>query len=329
MIITQTPLRISFAGGLTDFEDFYRREGGSVISSAIDKYIFVIVNERFDRKIYLNYSKKEIVDSVDEIEHDLVREALLTTGVTEGVEITTLADVPSEGSGLGSSSSVTVGLLNALYAYRGDPQPQERLAREACAIEIERCGKPIGKQDQYIAAFGGLRQFTFHADGSVFSERLPLSPDQKRTLSDNLMMFYTNRTRSADPILREQKALMDEKFDTVSQIKLIVGKMREALNNGDLDALGSLLHQGWVQKRSMSDKVSNFDIDTMYHAAREAGATGGKLCGAGAGGFLLLYCPHSLQSRVREALSDYRELPFHMERDGSKVIFNMRRYEWK
>lgn len=329
MIITQTPLRISFAGGLTDFEDFYRREDGSVISSAIDKYIFVIVNERFDRKIYLNYSKKEIVDSVDEIEHDLVREALLTTGVTEGVEITTLADVPSEGSGLGSSSSVTVGLLNALYAYRGDPQPQERLAREACAIEIERCGKPIGKQDQYIAAFGGLRQFTFHADGSVFSERLPLSPDQKRTLSDNLMMFYTNRTRSADPILREQKALMDEKFDTVSQIKLIVGKMREALNSGDLDALGSLLHQGWVQKRSMSDKVSNFDIDTMYHAAREAGATGGKLCGAGAGGFLLLYCPHSLQSRVREALSDYRELPFHMERDGSKVIFNMRRYEWK
>lgn len=329
MIITQTPLRISFAGGLTDFEDFYRREDGNVISSAIDKYIFVIVNERFDKKIYLNYSKKEIVESVDEIEHDLVREALLTTGVTEGVEITTLADVPSEGSGLGSSSSVTVGLLNALYAYRGDPQPQERLAKEACAIEIERCGKPIGKQDQYIAAFGGLRQFTFHADGSVFSERLPLSPDQKRTLSDNLMLFYTNRTRSADPILREQKARMDEKFDTVSQIRLIAKKTREALNSGDLDALGDLLHQGWVQKRGMSDKVSNSDIDTMYQAAREAGATGGKLCGAGAGGFLLLYCPHSLQSLVREALSDYRELPFHLERDGSKVIFNMRRYEWK
>lgn len=329
MIITQTPLRISFAGGLTDFEDFYRREDGSVVSSAIDKYIFVIVNERFDKKIYLNYSKKEIVDSVHEIEHALVREALLATGVTEGLEITTLADVPSEGSGLGSSSSVTVGLLNALYAYRGDPQPQERLAKEACAIEIERCGKPIGKQDQYIAAFGGLRQFTFHADGSVYSERLPLPTDQKRALSDNLMLFYTNRTRSADPILREQKARMDEKFDTVSQIKSIAGKTRDALIKGDLDTLGSLLHEGWVQKRGMSDNVSSSDIDAMYQAARDAGATGGKICGAGAGGFLLLYCPHPLQSSVREALSNYRELPFHLERDGSKVIFNMRRYEWK
>jgi D-glycero-alpha-D-manno-heptose-7-phosphate kinase len=329
MIITQTPLRISFAGGLTDLADFYTLESGCVVSTAIDKYVFVIVNERFDNKIYINYSRKEIVDRVDDIEHDLVREAMRITGVTEGVEITTLADVPSEGSGLGSSSSVTVGLLNALYTYRGDPQPPERLAAEACEIEIERCRKPIGKQDQYIAALGGLRCFIFRADGCVEAERLPLLPEQRRMLSENLMLFFTNRTRSADPILREQKAHMSQKRELLARIKAIALDAREALVAGNLDTLGVLLDRGWQWKCEMSARVSNSEIDVMYRKAREAGAIGGKLCGAGAGGFLLLYCPHALQSRVREALSDYRELPFHLERDGSKVIFNMRRYEWK
>lgn len=329
MIITQTPLRISFAGGLTDLEDFYRHETGLVVSSAIDKYIFVIINERFDKKIYVNYSRKEIVDRVDDLEHNLVREALRITGVTEGIEITTLADVPSEGSGLGSSSSVTVGLLNALYTYRGDPQSPERLAREACEIEIDRCKKPIGKQDQYIAAYGGLRCFTFHPDGHVDSERLGLSSDCKRRLSDNLMLFYTNKTRSADAILQGQKEQMARNMDAVSLIKSFASGAREALNQGNIDALGHLLHEGWRQKRGMSDKVSSTDIDAMYRKARDAGAMGGKLCGAGAGGFLLLYCSHPLQSQVRQALSGYRELPFHLERDGSKVIFNMRRYEWQ
>lgn len=329
MIITQTPLRISFAGGLTDLEDFYRRESGMVVSSAIDKYVFVIVNERFDKKIYINYSRKEIVDSVDEVEHNLVREALRITGVTEGIEITTLSDVPSEGSGLGSSSSVTVGLLNALYAFRGEPQPAERLAKEACEIEIVRCQKPIGKQDQYIAAYGGLRQFTFYGDGRVDTQRVALSTDRKRMLSDNLMLFYTNKTRSADEVLKAQKSQMETQFEAVTQIRALATGVCEALNQENIDALGDLLHEGWRQKRSLSDRVSNPDIDAMYETARKAGATGGKLCGAGAGGFLLLYCPHALQSQVRAALTGYRELPFHLERDGSKVIFNMRRYEWK
>ncbi len=329
MIITQTPLRISFAGGLTDLPDFYERHGGCVVSSTIDKYIYVIINERFDDKIYINYSKKEIVDSVDEIKHDLVREAMKTTRITSGVEITTLADVPSEGSGLGSSGSVTVGLLNALYTFRGDVQPAERLAEEASEIEIERCGKPVGKQDQYIAAYGGLRCFDFHKDGSVDTERLPLDNDQKRYLSENLMLIYTDRTRSADGILAEQIGLMTEKHEHVVNIKQLAIETRNTLSFGDLDGLGGILDRGWQWKRGMSSRVSDDGIDAIYQLARDTGAIGGKICGAGAGGFFMLYCPHHLQSRVRSALSEYRELPFNLERDGSKVIFNMRRYEWK
>ncbi len=329
MIITQTPLRISFAGGLTDLPDFYERHGGCVVSSTIDKYIYVIINERFDDKIYINYSKKEIVDSVDEIKHDLVREAMKTTRITSGVEITTLADVPSEGSGLGSSGSVTVGLLNALYTFRGDVQPAERLAEEASEIEIERCGKPVGKQDQYIAAYGGLRCFDFHKDGSVDTERLPLDNDQKRYLSENLMLIYTDRTRSADGILAEQIGLMTEKHEHLANIKQLAIETRNTLSVGDLDGLGGILDRGWQWKRGMSSRVSDDGIDAIYQLARDTGAIGGKICGAGAGGFFMLYCPHHLQSRVRSALSEYRELPFNLERDGSKVIFNVRRYEWK
>ncbi len=324
MIITQTPLRISFAGGLTDFSDFYEREDGLVVSAAIDKFIFVIINERFDDRIYINYSKREAVDHPDEIEHDLIREALRLTGVMKGVEITTLTDIPSEGSGLGSSSSITVGLLNALYAYCGNPQSTEKLARDACEIEIERCGQPIGKQDQYIAAYGGLCGFTF-TPGGVDVARLGLANGHTETLSDNLMLFYTNKTRKAETVLREQKANMTTKFDLLKEIKSVAGGVREALSVGRIDSMGELLDRGWTWKYRMSGLVSNAEIDAMYKKARDAGATGGKICGAGGGGFLLLYCPRSSQPLVRAALSDYRELPFNLERDGSKVIFNMRR----
>lgn len=324
MIITQTPLRISFAGGLTDFADFFEREDGLVVSAAIDKYIFVIINERFDDRIYINYSKREAVDHPDEIEHDLIREALRLTGVTRGVEITTLTDIPSEGSGLGSSSSITVGLLNALYAYCGNPQPTEKLARDACEIEIERCGQPIGKQDQYIAAYGGLCGFTFRP-GGVEVERLGLADGHAGRLSDSLMLFYTNKTRKAETILREQKANMTDKFNLVKEIKAVAQSARAALAGGEIDRMGELLDRGWAWKYKMSGLVSNDEIDTMYRKARDAGATGGKVCGAGGGGFLLLCCPESSRHRVRDALSDYRELPFNLERDGTKVIFNMRR----
>ena len=324
MIITQTPLRISFAGGLTDFADFYTREDGLVVSAAIDKYIFVIINERFDDRIYINYSKREAVDHPDEIEHDLIREALRLTGVTRGVEITTLTDIPSEGSGLGSSSSITVGLLNALYTYCGNPQPTEKLARDACEIEIDRCGQPIGKQDQYIAAYGGLRGFTFRP-GGVEVERLGLADGHAERLSDSLMLFYTNKTRKAETVLREQKANMTAKLTLLKEIKSVAQSAREALTAGCIDRMGELLDRGWTWKNRMSGLVSNAEIDAMYRKARDAGAEGGKVCGAGGGGFLLIFCPGSSQPLVREALSDYRELPFNLERDGTRVIFNMRR----
>ena len=325
MIITQTPLRISFLGGGTDFRGFYSREGGCVLSSAIDKYVYVILKERFDDKIYVNYSKKEIVDHVDELQHELVREAMRITGVQKGVEITTLADIPSHGTGLGSSSSVTVGLLQALYTYQGIIKPAEELAREACRIEIDICGKPIGKQDQYIAAYGGLRFIQFHPNEEVDVDTVTLDGDARRELGRHLMLFYTNVTRQSATILSEQKANIDARMETLRQLKALALEARECILQGDLDAFGELLHRGWELKKQLASKISNDEIDAMYEAARRAGAIGGKITGAGGGGFLLLYCPVDRQRKVRRALSHLREMPFQLERDGTKVIFNYRR----
>ncbi len=326
MIITQTPLRISFAGGGTDLKEFYEMEDGKVISSAIDKYIFVIVSERFDEKIYINYTKKEIVDSVDDIQHELVREAMRKAGIENGVEVTMLADIPSEGSGLGSSSSLTVGLLNAFYIYQGEQVPPERLAREACEIEIDICGKPIGKQDQYIAAFGGIREFTFKSNGDVQVEKVKLSPSEFRRLGSELLLFYTNKTRKSSEILTEQKHSTRSKRDYLHQLKLFVPQVRNAIESHQYHIIGEILHESWQVKKQLASKITNPDIDQMYEMALSAGALGGKVAGAGGGGFLLLYVPRHKQEAVRNALREYRELPFYLEQDGSKVIFNLRRY---
>ncbi|MCL6519945.1 MAG: GHMP kinase [Armatimonadetes bacterium] len=325
MIITQTPLRISFAGGGTDFADFYRLNGGCVISSAVDKYIYVIIKERFDEKIRIGYSRTEMVDSIDEIEHELVRECLRKTGITHGVEISTMADIPSEGSGLGSSSSVTVGLLNAMYAYKGEIVPAEVLAKEACEIEIDILGKPIGKQDQYIAAFGNLRFISFLPSEEVKVESINLDPEKKRRLSESLMLFFTGMTRSSSEILSEQKANIADRVDILKKMKHQAEEIRESLLNGHIDRLGEIMHQGWLYKKQLAGKISNSEIDNMYERALDAGALGGKIAGAGGGGFLLLYCPPERQNKVREALSNLRELNFNLERDGTKVIFNVRR----
>ncbi|RKY62863.1 MAG: GHMP kinase [Candidatus Latescibacterota bacterium] len=331
MIITQTPLRISLAGGGTDLEAFYRYEDGMVLNMAIDKYVYVIVKERFDDKIYINYSRKEIVDSVDQIQHELVRESMRKTGVEKGVEITTLADIPSEGSGLGSSSSITVGLLNALYMYQGEQVSPERLAREACEIEIEICGKPIGKQDQYIAAYGGVRVFTFKKDGTVDVEKINLSDDKMRKMGSNLLLFYTNRTRDSSVILRKQKAKTKQNLEILREMKALVPQAKEAVLNHNFDVLGSILRRGWELKKRLAEGISDHELDEMYDRALKAGATGGKISGAGGGGFLLLYVPRHMHDSVREAMEDMglRELPFMLERDGSKVIFNLRRYPAK
>ena len=327
MIISQTPLRISLAGGGTDFPKFFMEEGGAVVNFAIDKYVYVIVKERFDDRIYLNYSKKEIVDSVSAIQHELIREAMRLTGVEKGVEITTLADIPSGGTGLGSSSAVTVGLLNALYAYQGMQVTAERLAEEACRIEIELLKKPIGVQDQYIAAFGGLRFFEFSKEG-VRNKKVALAGDKKMRLGEHLMLFYTNATRSADDILKEQNDSIFEKRGELQAIKQLAHDIYAALQGGDFSTVGEKLHEGWSLKKKLSSKISSAAIDDWYARARESGALGGKITGAGGGGFLLLYAPIEKQNQIRQVLP-LKELPFHLEQGGSRIIFNMTRYEWK
>jgi D-glycero-alpha-D-manno-heptose-7-phosphate kinase len=325
MIITQTPLRISFFGGGTDFPDFFRQEEGWVLSSAIDKFIFVTIKERFDEKVRVGYTKTELVDDIDELQHELVRECLRKTGITRGVEISTMADIPSEGSGLGSSSTVTVGLLNAMYTYLGTPVTHEQLAQEACEIEIQVLGRPIGLQDQYIAAYGGQRFIHFGRNGQVGVQPLGLADNQYRKLNSSLMLFYTNMARKAETILTEQVQNLDQNRSVLRAMKQLAIMAWDCLKVEAFDDFGCLLDEGWQLKKSLASRISNGAIDELYTAARKAGALGGKITGAGAGGFLLLYCPPQRQDAVRQALSMLTELSFSLERDGSKVIFNYRR----
>jgi D-glycero-alpha-D-manno-heptose-7-phosphate kinase len=296
-----------------------------VLSSAIDKYIYVIIKKRFDQKIRVGYTRTEMVDSLDELQHELVREALRMTQITHQIELATMGDIPSEGSGLGSSSTVTVGCLNALYAYRGCLVDAELLAQQACKIEIETLGKPIGKQDQYIAAYGGLRFIRFRPDDSVVVESIGIDDEVRRALNEHLLLFYTGTTRRASTILKEQVAHMNESMGMLRALKDLAWEGRQKLEHGDVDSLGEAMHRGWEIKRGLANGISNDSIDEMYQAARKAGALGGKITGAGGGGFMMLYCPHQHHDRVRHALRGLRELPFRLERDGTKVIFNGKR----
>jgi D-glycero-alpha-D-manno-heptose-7-phosphate kinase len=329
MIITQTPLRISLAGGGTDFHRYFGTHGGAVVSSAIDKYVYVIIKERFDELIVVNYSRKEIVDTVSEIQHELVRGAMEIVGTPCGVEVTTLADIPSEGSGLGSSSSVTVGLLHACYAHSGILVDAERMAQEACEIEIVRARKPIGVQDQYIAAYGNLCLLLFEKGGGVIVRRLTMTEGLRRRLGSSLLLFYTGRTRNSAAILAEQQQRIEETTKQLDIMKHIALELADALEKGDADAVGYALDEGWQAKKRLASGITDRSLDQLYQRARDAGALGGKIAGAGGGGFLLVYVPGPRQEEVRATLSDVRELPFHLERDGSKVIFNYRGYETK
>ena len=328
MIITQTPLRIGLLGGGTDLPSYYLEHGGRVLNCAIDKYIYVIVKQRFDDEIYVNYSKKEIVSRVADIEHELVREAMLMTGVTGGVEITTLADIPSSGSGLGSSSAVTVGLLHALYAYTGRQVSAEELAEGACRIEIERCGKPIGKQDQYIAALGGICDLRFGPGEDVSHEELGLSASERVALQQQMMLFYTGITRRADNILAEQNANVSATLPQLHLLRDLAGFAVKRLRSGDVDAIGPALRESWEAKRKLASGVSNSQVDGAVTRALEAGASGVKLTGAGGGGFLVVLCPMERQRAVRESLADMRELPIRLERSGSRVMLNVARDIW-
>ena len=331
MIIVRAPLRLSFVGGGSDLKAFYEQRDGMVISSAVDKFVYVIVKERFDDKIYINYSKKECIDQVDEIQHDLVREAMKITGVEKGVEITTLADIPSEGSGLGSSSSITVALLHAFYTYKNMLVTAEKLAEEASRIEIDITGKPIGRQDQYAAAYGGLNQYVFHRGDRTETVPVRLGNGRFRVFSSALLLYYTGLTRSADIILSEQKANFSaqENFEVMCEMVSLVEPFKRAIEEKDIETCGKLLDKNWQLKKRMATGITNGKIEAMYEKARKAGALGGKIAGAGGGGFLMLLVLREKQNAVFEAMKDYRELPFMLERSGSKVIFDDRTYSSK
>lgn len=324
MIITRTPLRISFVGGGTDFRDFYRQEPGMVVSTTINKYVDVIVKPRFDELIVLNYSQKERVKDVQEIQHEFIREAMIRTGVASGIEITTLAAVPSQGSGLGSSSSVLVGLLNAFYAYTGRQVSEAQLALDACEIEIHICGKPVGKQDQYAVAVGGVALWIFHQNGQVEQQPITISSARMHQLSDRLLLFFTGTTRKSSEVLADQRNHIPESMGTLTAMKKQAPLLKGILEAEDtsLDDVGRLLDEAWQYKQQLSPLISTPQITTMYETAKHAGAIGGKIAGAGGGGFLLLYVPTNRQPDVRTALTAYREIPFTFDRAGSRFILN-------
>ena len=324
MIVSCAPFRVSFAGGGSDLPLFYRRSRGAVLSCAIAKFSFAIAHQYFNEdKYHLKYARTELVDTIDAISHPLFREAMRMQKIEPGIEITSIADLPS-GTGLGSSSSFAVALLNALYAYRSIFVSKERLASEACVLEIEKLGEPIGKQDQYAAAFGGINFVEFHQNGSVTVQPLVLPTTTTAMLEENLLLLYTGRQRDAHSVLSKQADIMQKdanKFATVQRMVELAHKMRDMLVSGDLDGFGEALHRGWLMKRSLATRIRDSAIDSIYERARKAGAIGGKLSGAGGGGFLVLYCPKKVKDKVRHELSSLRIMDFQIDWAGARIAF--------
>ncbi|HNV02006.1 MAG TPA: hypothetical protein PLE61_07835 [Vicinamibacterales bacterium] len=326
MVISKTPLRISFAGGGTDFRDYYRARQGRVVSMAIRRHVYVTVNKRWDDAIRVAYTKTEIVRHIGDLQHDLIREAMKMAGVTRSIEVTTIADVPA-GSGLGSSSSLTVGALNALYAFQGRYLPPGMLAEQACQIEIGVLGRPIGKQDQYIAAHGGFRFLHFNADESVSVEPIVCTDATRRRLVNSLLLFYTGVSRESHSVLAEARQRMrvpGASRSALDGLSDLAARVAREVAGGRLSRFGSLLHEGWELKKQMGSKVTNGDLDRYYRLARRAGAEGGKITGAGGGGCLLLYAPRSAHASIRATARrlGFREFPIGFEPDGSKIIYS-------
>lgn len=323
MIITRTPFRVSFAGGGSDLPSFYQRHEGCVLSTSINKYMYVSIHPTFNRQeTCIKYSKTEIVNDVRKIQHPIARQLLLDRKVS-GVEIVSTADIPS-GTGLSTSSAYTVGLINALNAFQGKYSSQEKIAAQACEIELDKLGEPIGKQDQYGTAVGGIKFIRFLPDGTVDVEPIVMSTSVRQELDDNLLLFYTGLVHSAGEILKEQNVNVNrsgDKFNNLVQMTELAREMKRALTNGDLSYFGDILNENWKLKRSMASTISNPLIDKYYDLAMQNGAKGGKLLGAGGGGFLLFYCEKVHQARLKSALSDLVELPFHIESGGTKVIY--------
>ncbi len=323
MIISRTPLRMSFVGGGSDLPVFYRKYGGAVLSTAIDRFVYVTVNRKFDDRIRLSYSRTEDARTVNHIKHPLVREGLKLAGINGGVEITSIADIPSKGSGLGSSSTFTVGLLNALHAFAGRHAGAEQLSREACEIEIDRCGEPIGKQDQYAAGYGGLNLIQFNQDDSVSVEPVICRRETIQQLQSHIIVFYTGVTRSASGILKEQSAALateKKKCDVTRKMVGLAHDLCRELRHNRVASFGEIIHEGWRLKKSLTAGISTSAIDDWYEKARRAGAIGGKLLGAGTGGFLMFYAPPDRHEAITQAVG-LRRTDFGFEPQGSRIIF--------
>ena len=324
MIISKTPLRMSFVGGGSDLPVFYRKYGGAVVSTAINKFVYITINKKFDNHIRIAYSRVEEPASVEKIKHPLVREALRMLKIEGGIEIMSIADIPARGTGLGSSSSYTVGLLHALYAYNGQFASAERLAREACEIEIGRCGEPIGKQDQYAAAFGGFNFIEFHPDDTVTVEPVICKPETLQQLQTKTIVFYTGITRSASALLKTQRDAVSTQKAKQKMLQRMVGlarRLRTELQKNNVEAFGEIIHENWMLKKNLTSSVSTGQIDDWYQRARRAGAVGGKLLGAGSGGFMMFYAPRERHEAIANQLKELRQIEFRFEPQGSSIIF--------
>lgn len=329
MIISRTPLRISFFGGGTDLESFWANEEGLTISTTIDKYLYVIVKQRTDHKICLKYSEVELVDSVNSVKHEIIKEVLKFLNIHGGIDICILTDVPDSGTGLGTSSSLTVGLLKALYEYKGQKVSEETLAQEACTIEINKLKKPIGKQDQYIAAYGGIKRIKYIPNGTVKVDSITINQDIKDKLESHIMLFYTGIKRRSESILDEQNAKTKKSLLVLRKMKGQVNQAVAYLEQGNINGIGSLLLDGWKFKKTLGSKISNETIDNLVAAALNAGALGTKITGAGGGGFILVICDPKKQFAVRESLSHLEELKISLAESGSCIILNLKSLEEK
>lgn len=326
MIVTKTPLRASFFGGGTDFKDYYHKSKygyGTVVSMALDMHVYIIVNKRFDDKIRIVYSGNELVDNVDDIKHNIIREALKITNITKGIEILYLANLPMTnlGIGLASSSALAVGVLFALHEFNGETVSKETLAKEAIDLEINHLHQQIGIQDQYAVSFGGFNKYEFNNDDSVIIKKINIDDDIKNNLFSKILLFYTGITRDSSKIFEKQKETTINKSEILDEMVDIADKSYELLNNKEYDEFGKLLNRAWDVKKKFADNISNDLIDKMYSRAIDAGATGGKILGAGGGGFLLLYVPFDKQDAVRNSLKDFKEVKFSFDENGTQVVY--------
>jgi D-glycero-alpha-D-manno-heptose-7-phosphate kinase len=329
MIISKTPMRLSFVGGGSDLSSYYRESGGAVLSTSINKFVYLTINKRFGPGFRVSYSKTEEVECVAKIEHKIVRHTLLKLGIdghehNDGVEITSIADIPARGSGLGSSSAFTVGLLHALHAYKGRYKSKFELAKEACEIEIDRCGEPIGKQDQFATAYGGLNVISFNADDTVNVEPVIARAEVMRHIESELLMFHTGVARSASALLKIQAEEVSADFNkkrTLRKMVELVHTLRDGIVSGDPCIVGDVLHQSWMMKKSLASGISNGSIDEIYEKARKAGARGGKLLGAGGGGFLVFSAPRDQHEAIVASLAPLTHVDFKFDTLGSSIVF--------